>query len=251
MFNWVSRFCSDSLLHKIYDYSKNTKTFEEYDTFYLSNREIKSQYTPYIVNYLIKDKLAGKIYIKENEISKEYKSNYDDCHGEKHIKNVVLFSSIIGTLEGLSDKELDLLLEAAKYHDIGRIGNTCNRHALKSSERASKRLEGIYTPDEINIIKTLIEFHEVRRTMDGYELFFDYIAKVNNIHLNEKAKVFKMAEMLKDADALDRTRFIGKRSRLNPKFLYYKSSKKLIKLASSINESYYLERQEKHKQKTF
>ena len=46
-----------------------------------------------------------------------------------------------------------------------------------------------------------------------------------------------MAEVLKDADALDRTRFINK-ARLNPEFLQYDASKQLVKFASSLQETY-------------
>ena len=46
-----------------------------------------------------------------------------------------------------------------------------------------------------------------------------------------------MAEVLKDADALDRTRFINK-ARLNPEFLQYGISRQLIRFASSLQETY-------------
>ena len=53
-------------------------------------------------------------------------------------------------------------------------------------------------------------------------------------------KVREMAEVLKDADALDRTRFINK-ARLNQNFLKYGISKQLIEFSSSLQETYALQ----------
>ena len=63
------------------------------------------------------------------------------------------------------------------------------------------------------------------------------MARKNGIIDDQIPRVRKMAEVLKDADALDRTRFINK-ARLNPKFLQYDVSKHLIKFASSLQETY-------------
>ena len=52
-----------------------------------------------------------------------------------------------------------------------------------------------------------------------------------------RKEVLEMAEVLKDADALDRTRFINK-ARLDPKFLHYDISKRLVRFASSLQETY-------------
>ena len=49
--------------------------------------------------------------------------NEPDWHGRKHINNVVLYSYLIAQNEQiLEDRSLDLLIQAAKYHDVGRDG---------------------------------------------------------------------------------------------------------------------------------
>ena len=52
-------------------------------------------------------------------------------------------------------------------------------------------------------------------------------------------KVRMMAEVLKDADALDRTRFVN-RARLDYRFLKFDISKRLIKFAAEMQETYAL-----------
>ena len=66
---------------------------------------------------------------------------------------------------------------------------------------------------------------------------FAKMARNNGIADDQIPRVRQMAEVLKDADALDRTRFINK-ARLNPEFLQFDVSKQLVKFASSLQETY-------------
>ena len=94
--------------------------------------------------------------------------------------------------------------------------------------------------EDISIISTIIQFHETPRNIsNANELFID-IARKNGVPDNEILRTRQMAEVLKDADALDRTRFINK-ARLNPEFLQYDVSKQLIRFASSLQETYAIE----------
>ena len=86
----------------------------------------------------------------------------------------------------------------------------------------------------------MIEFHEIPRNLPYSDELFMNLARKNGVPEEQMLKVRKMSEVLKDADALDRTRFITK-ARLNPDYLEYDVSKKLIKFASSLQETYALE----------
>ena len=93
------------------------------------------------------------------------------------------------------------------------------------------------SPDDLSIISTIIEFHETPRNIPNVDEIFIEIAKKNGVPNEQISKVRQMAEVLKDADALDRTRFINK-ARLNPDYLQYGVSKQLIRFASSLQETY-------------
>jgi|GEM_PF-1738367 len=158
-------------------------------------------------------------------------------HGSRHIKNVVLYSTIIGS-NILPKKELLLLIEAAKYHDVARISEGYERHAERSAELAAVLLKGKYTSSDLSIILTAIEFHEVEMT--NQEEDFKKIADKYNLLEHDLPIAKTICKILKDADALDRTRFIND-ARVDSQFLNYNYSKKLIKFASEVQDTYALE----------
>ena len=65
--------------------------------------------------------------VRDNAIFQDVMSDFkeeffidDNIHGTSHNERVALLACYIGIQEGLNDEELRLVLEAAKYHDIGR-----------------------------------------------------------------------------------------------------------------------------------
>ena len=126
--------------------------------------------------------------IKDNFL---YKSVF---HGLHHSEKVFLFAYIIGKYNNLSNVDLEILTDAAIYHDIGRIDETED------------------------------SFHE------------------SNLPRFEK-----LLKILKDADALDRTRFMKTSlAALNEKYLRSDFSKQLVQLANTINEEYRIKMSEIH-----
>lgn len=158
-------------------------------------------------------------------------------HGSRHIKNVVLYSTIIGN-NMLPRKELLLLIEAAKYHDVARISEGYERHAERSAKLAAVLLKDKYTSSDLSIILTAIEFHEVE--IINQEEDFKKIANKYNLSERDLPIAKAICKILKDADALDRTRFISA-ERVDSQFLNYNYSKKLIKFASEVQDTYALE----------
>ncbi len=157
-------------------------------------------------------------------------------HGSRHIKNVVLYSAVIGSTT-LSKKELSLLIEAAKYHDVARISEGNEKHASASANIAAKILSDKYDLSDLSIILTAIEFHEVDFNEQEE---FEKITGKYNIQEKDLPIVKILCEILRDADALDRTRFINE-ARVDPKFLNFDYSKRLIKFASEVQDTYALE----------
>ena len=217
----------------------NTRQFNKSDYSTLNQQLLEKQLTTEEI--LSKMKTLSPLLSKyEKEIREEKINEQLKSHGQRHIKNVVLYSMLIGKEEVKDENDLELLLIAAKYHDVGRKREGHEEHALSSSMIAEERLKGKMKEEEIDIIKTIIEYHEVPRNHPSADEIFEKIAKKNKIPDNDLSRVKLLAEILKDADALDRTRFLNK-ARLDASYLRFDTSKQLVRFASSLQETYALE----------
>lgn len=169
---------------------------------------------------------------------------YDQkAHSIRHIQNVILFSELLAENEKISKEDKKLLIEAAKFHDSGRLNDKNEEHSERSAKIAGQVLtmQGNYKKDEINIIKTAIIYHELNERTIGKldEELCKATCKQNNIKPKDYGRTMKICELLKDADALDRTRFSNKAT-LNKEYLRSNTAKKedIIKFAEEINEEY-------------
>ena len=209
-------------------------------------------------NYLKKNKsICKKIYnqleekltkedieklVKEiDEIEKRYlyKTNF---HGYFHSQKVLLFAYLIGKNENLTEDEMQIIMSAAVYHDIGRQNEAEDEmHGYYSAclieQKQNQLLKSEIYKDKLNVeyLKAICDAHSVSDE------------KLNNIYENykyenenfDKNKFIKLASILKDADALDRTRFKKTSNAvLQEKYLRFPYSKTLIKLAEEINYYY-------------
>ena len=230
---------SDSTLNIINTCSLNNRQFMGSDVKNISKEEFDEQLSSdKVLSIMNEQDLIDKVVMFENEINEEHINSKLKVHGPRHIKNVVLYSALIGQNIITDKKDLNLLLVAAKYHDIGRITDAYESHASNSADIVKEKLAGKYSDGDLAIISTIIEFHEYPRDLENDNIFVN-IARKNGVSDDLINKVRQMAEVLKDADALDRTRFINK-ARINPQFLKYNISKQLIEFASSIQETYAL-----------
>ncbi len=228
-----------SVISTINDMIDSDRGYLEKDVPSMPNELIDNQLSiNEVKDILSQDSLSKTIISLENEIQKERVNADLKVHGQRHISDVTLFSGIIGSKVLTNSEDLRLLLLSAKYHDVGRTIDGHQEHAKASSIVAEKRLQDLCSPEEIAIIKTAIEFHEIdRTTSDGV---FKSIAAQNGLEESNLIRAREIAEILKDADALDRTRFITD-ARINTKLLKYPISKRLVRFASMLNENYALE----------
>lgn len=165
-------------------------------------------------------------------------------HGLHHSEKVLLFSYILGLYFKISEIDLQILTDAAIYHDIGRIDETEEAiHGLVSARKIDKVVDNpIYqNPQNLAILKAICDGHS------RDDKYIDIIAEDYEIE-EENIERYKMLfKILKDADALDRTRFMKTSSAaLNEKYLRFPISKQLIELANSINESYRIKMSDIH-----
>ena len=217
----------------------------EYKT-YVSNLGIEQDDFDPIVNSISEAKKRNILSkIKQIELDDLYQDRKEGAHSTRHIENVIFFSCIIGK-SLLNDKDLDLLLTSALYHDSGRVSDGRVPHAQASSLIAKDKLKDRYNEEDLNIIRASIEYHEVfEKRNDKNEVDFTplyNISKNLGLDINDEKlmqRVRTISTCLKDADALDRTRFLSTtKSFTNPDMLHHYTSKKLIKIGMQINEYY-------------
>ena len=168
-----------------------------------------------------------------NDVMSDVKEQYfidDAIHGISHNERVALLACYIGIKEGLNNEELRLVLEASKYHDIGRgfDGN----HGQVSTLLIDRNKDYIFpnlNDNEVNIVKALCNGHSV----DDKE--YEEIARSYEIENFERFK--KLLDIVKDADALDRVR-LPRFGKLNKKYLRTEISKEMIDASKELFEKY-------------
>lgn len=158
-------------------------------------------------------------------------------HGLHHSEKVLLFSYLISKQFKLTTEELEILLDAALYHDIGRENdNEDKTHGMISANKIGLIFQnkGIYQNQAyFSLLQALCDVHSVDDKKSDF--VFDYY-ELNEEYKETFTKLFKI---LKDADALDRTRFRTTASyALKESFLRFEYSKSLVNMAYQINDYY-------------
>jgi len=176
-------------------------------------------------------KESGKLGIIQ-EILQNVQEEYfiqDKIHGINHNERVVVYSAYMGIKEGLSDKELKILIYSALYHDIGRKDKEQNiNHGVKSAELIERNKEKFFrglNQEEINFIKALCISHS-----NDDDKMQDIAKEIGIIDIKTFVKI---ASILKDADALDRIR-LPRFGKLDTNYLRLDISKKFVSIAQKI-----------------
>lgn len=172
-------------------------------------------------------------------------SRKTSCHGKRHVEDVMLFAMLISKMEKLQEEDRKLLIESAMYHDEGRVNDLDEQHGTNSAYIAGEKLKEKYSESDIKIIQAAIIFHDDRTAGNSIKEIenkgFDNIAKTLMLDEEEKIRARRIGNILKDADALDRTRFAWHVYAIDERYLRTTSSKTLIKIAYELNEAYALE----------
>lgn len=161
----------------------------------------------------------------------EYPATMSEIHGQKHINNVILFSYLIAKGENTLDSDgMDLLIQSAKFHDVGRDGKwnglgAGKRHDYDMVPHADPGALGAefymmkeknpdgsrkYSKEQIAIVQTAISYHEVNEYRHNVfnEERFNELCKRYGVADKDRERAKKICVYLKDADAVDRTRFM-------------------------------------------
>lgn len=212
------------------------KTLDEYDKHYSFKwNKINGQLDFMEVNGLIdresindKLQLVYKNGLYEGKIS----------HNPGHIERVAIYSSILANLVAKDKKISELAILAAVYHDCGRVDEMNEKHGDCSAAIARAILSqlDIYSKEDINLVCAAIDYHD--EDVDILEAISKLVKKYK---IKDEEQLQELCFILKDADALDRMRFMDKYS-LDVKYLHYHESLCLLKFASSLNEKMTLDR---------
>ena len=138
-------------------------------------------------------------------------------HDYEHVKNVLLYSINIANDLDFYETDMNLLIDAAKYHDLGVVNASSHKnHSILSAKAVAERFGDNYTNLDLSKLQAIIEYHEkadVVKNGNNYYMDYNPIREVCNKYgiTNESDinTVLKIGNVLKDADALDRTRFPG------------------------------------------
>lgn len=157
-------------------------------------------------------------------------------HGINHNIRVLIFAYYLAKNLNLNNIDFQIVMDACKYHDVGRINDLYDeKHGLRSANMIEKIVDdGIYADSEnLNLLKSIIESHSIP-DREMIKIFKKY-------KLIDENRYKLLACILKDADGLDRVRLsINNKCfcDLNPKYLRFDESKKLVRCAHYLNSVY-------------
>lgn len=188
-----------------------------------------------VLNYLDENGYLEDIFDEIKSIKKDklYKSF---THGYLHNERVLLIGYYIAKKRNMNEKNMKILLDACKYHDIGRHNDSIDdAHGLVSANLIQKVIgdDPFYEDsDNLNMLKCAIDYHSTNdRLMESM---------LQTYEIKDKVSEMEIMKVLKDSDGLDRVRLsMGARSsELNPDYLRTEEALSLVKFAHQLNELY-------------
>lgn len=142
-------------------------------------------------------------------------------HGLGHIERTILQGGFCAMEEHLNEADTGLLLEACSYHDVGRRNDWVDDlHGHRSAQQIGA-LTG-RTGEELKLLRGAVDAHSRRDKV--------LLETLQSYHPADLDRAVNLAQLLKDADGLDRVR-IGD---LDPAYLRRESSRKRAGLAREV-----------------
>lgn len=146
-------------------------------------------------------------------------------HGQGHIERTLLFAALLAWREDLSAQDVQSLLLAASYHDVGRVDDSYDtEHGTRSAGKLSE-LTGC-TGETLLALQGAVAAHSRPDSMLEHT--------VAEYHPADFGHAVRMARLLKDADGLDRVRIRD----LNPEFLRHENARSLVPFAEHLFDLY-------------
>ena len=146
-----------------------------------------------LMRYL-KSSTNFELFVQSMNELQESKLYLSDIHGKSHIERTAVYSFYIADKLKLTEEEFLLVLEAVKYHDIGRNSDREDYlHGYIGANMAEKVCKG-FDKTHLEIIKGIIAAHSVGDK--------EYISAFSRFNINPKdyKKIKLYLGILKDSD---------------------------------------------------
>ncbi len=159
-------------------------------------------------------------------------------HGKYHSEKVLFRAYVMSKESNMSEIDRRILLDASKYHDIGRTNDKDDSvHGIISASKILSYLDNPIYQEKKNrdLLCAIIELHSLEDSKSSF------IA--NKYQLEDKERFETLWKMLKDIDALDRIRYdLGPLDELsfNPKYLRIFTSMLYVKASYELCTYYKL-----------
>lgn len=176
---------------------------------------------------LEKERIIDEFVYYRNTVLPKIEGYNEGVHSNMHTVRVLLLTLSLAYLLDVSDRDRFILANAALYHDSARTDDSKDpKHGERAAEKIKKENIDLLTiqckdvseeyelgylnKNEKSILRDVIKYHSLDDTLAMKDI--------------KEKRTFKLLEILKDADALDRVRFKG----VNLKYLRNDISKELI-----------------------
>ena len=120
-----------------------------------------------------------------------------DIHGIGHIERTLCHGAMCAMDEALSQADTGLLLDACAYHDIGRTRDGLDFVHGSTAARFIGLVTG-RTGEDLLILQAAVEAHSRKEK--------ELSAILQKYHPQDMDRALTIAQLLKDADGLDRVR---------------------------------------------
>lgn len=118
-------------------------------------------------------------------------------HGEGHIERTLLHGAFCAMADGLNEVDTALLLDACSYHDVGRVNDWYDEeHGHRSAQRLGE-LTG-RTGQELIMLQAAVDAHSRKDDV--------LVETLKSYSPADFPRTLELAQLLKDADGLDRVR---------------------------------------------
>lgn len=218
---------------EIYEQLLNEESFKEIDPSFMSYFKYMNEKSKNLSNQITLNEFISEInYNKDILINslENIKTKYiynSDIHGIDHNIRVSLYGYYMGLKYKLDKCDMKILLEACKYHDIGRVNdNEDDLHGLRSAQKIESFEK--FNKNDMKILSAMVTYHSV-----DDELFLK-IAKIYDVNDIERLRM--LCNILKDSDGLDRVRGCG--WGLNTKYLRTDVSLEMVYLSYELLYNY-------------
>lgn len=162
----------------------------------------------------------------ENSLPPSYFKDPWGVHGVRHARRVLLLNLVLSYFNNLAEREIDLLVMASLYHDIGRVHNgKCQIHGKQSYLKMNDfGLIKVRSGENQGILKFIVENHCVNDKIA--------LSEIKNYQVGDQDRAVKLFNIFKDSDGLDRVRL----GDFNTRYLRNPFSPGLVTLANYLLE---------------